>query len=381
MAIDILVALKKNPFVLAPMAGITDSRFRSFMRGLGCGPVVTELVSAHGIEHKSHRTLALMDFEEIQRPVGIQLFGETPEVLAKATKVVEEAGADFVDLNFGCPVPKVVKKGAGSAILKDLPQVERVFRAVKSATCLPVTAKIRTGWDESSKNAEKVAEIAYNEGLTWVAIHGRTRAAGYSGKADWEYIASVKAKSKIPVIGNGDIHNAETAVGRLRETGCDGVMIGRGCLKNPWIFQESMALWAQGAAVVPVSVVEHSSRVPQANPFSGNGAIHAIAARDAYEKDFVGLFHKLHAAFSRPRPEVGLEFDAEADQKITMMQIKKFASWYSSGYPGASQFRKAIFQTKSVNETMRLTLEFFGGLRASMQTDTSKEDFLMGGHG
>jgi nifR3 family TIM-barrel protein len=382
MAIDILVALKKNPFVLAPMAGITDSRFRSFMRQLGCGPVVTELVSAHGIEHKSHRTLALMDFEETQRPVGIQLFGETPEVLAEASKVVEEAGADFVDLNFGCPVPKVVKKGAGSAILKDLPQVERVFRAVKTATCLPVTVKIRTGWDESSKNAEKVAEIAYNEGLTWVAIHGRTRAAGYSGKADWEYIASVKAKSKIPVIGNGDIHNAETAVGRLRETGCDGVMIGRGCLKNPWIFQESMALWEQGAAVAAVSAVEHSnSRVPQANPFSGNGAIHAMPAREAYEKDFVGLFYKLQAAFSRPRPEVGLESGAEADQKITVMQIKKFASWYSSGYPGASQFRKAIFQTKSVDETMRLTLEFFGGLRASMQTDTSKEDFLMGGHG
>jgi tRNA-dihydrouridine synthase len=121
--------------------------------------------------------------------------------------------------------------------------------------------------------------------------------------------------------------------------------------------------------------------VPQANPFSGNGAIHAMPAREAYEKDFVGLFYKLHAAFSRPRPEVGLGFGAEADQKITVMQIKKFASWYSSGYPGASQFRKAIFQTKSVDETMRLTLEFFGGLRASMQTDTSKEDFLMGGHG
>lgn len=391
MALDLIEYLKKNPFVLAPMAGITDSCFRSFMRELGCGVVITELVSAHGIEYKSHRTAQLMGFEEDQRPVGIQLFGETPEVLAQAAKVVESAGADFVDLNFGCPVPKVVNKGAGSAILKDLPQVERVFRAVKSATSLPVTVKIRTGWDENSKNAEKVAELAYNEGLTWVAIHGRTRSAGYSGLANWDYIAEVKAKSKIPIIGNGDIHNAATAVRRIDETGCDGVMIGRGCLKNPWIFREAVDLWQKrqegsNLAVVGMKNAERAATLAasgaeenlvavrplgfQGNQFSGNSAINAIPGQDAYEKDFVNLFIQLRAAFEKG-----------TDQKITTLQIKKFASWYSSGYPGASNFRKAIFQTQSLDEAMDLTLAFFMGLRSVSQQDTSQEAFLMGGHG
>jgi nifR3 family TIM-barrel protein len=379
MAIDLVSYLKTNPFALAPMAGITDLCFRSFMRELGCGVVVTELVSAHGIEYKSSKTVSLMGYEEIQRPVGIQLFGETPEVLASATKVVEESGADFVDLNFGCPVPKVVKKGGGSAILKDLAQVEKVFRAVKGATSLPVTVKIRTGWDESSRNAEKVAEIAYNEGLTWVAIHGRTRAAGYSGLADWDFIASVKAVSKIPIIGNGDIHDAATAVRRLKESGCEGVMIGRGCLKNPWIFREAMALYqgmaAPGEPELRAAATESGSKVVaemdgRSNRFSGSGAINAIQSREAYSKDFVALFEKMRVAFEKT-----------TDQKITMLQIKKFASWYSSGYPGASNFRKAIFQTQSLDETMRMTLEFFGSLRAVTQADTSQEAFLMGGHG
>ncbi|MES2855579.1 MAG: tRNA dihydrouridine synthase DusB [Bdellovibrionota bacterium] len=341
--------MKMNPFVLAPMAGITDSCFRSVMRELGCGVVITELVSAHGIEYKSHRTLALMKFEESQRPVGIQLFGETPEVLAEAAKVCEQMGADFVDLNFGCPVPKVVKKGAGSAILKDLDQVEKVFRAVKGATKLPLTVKIRTGWDENSRNASKVAEIAYNEGLTWVAIHGRTRSAGYSGLADWDFIAEVKSNSKIPIIGNGDITTAKTAVRRLRETGCDGVMIGRGCLKNPWIFQDSRDLLA--------------SEVIRAENLSGTGAV-------ANTRDFISLFHRFHA-----------EFTASTDERITSLQIKKFASWYSSGYPGASNFRKAIFQTQTLSETMGMTLGYFTELKSAMQADTSSEAFLMGGHG
>lgn len=337
--LDLKKYLETNPFVLAPMAAITDSVFRSFMRDLGAGVLITELVSAHGIEHKSVRTAQLMKFEEKQRPVGIQLFGETPEVLAEGAKVVEQHGADFVDLNFGCPVPKVVKKGAGSAILKDLPQVERVFRAVKAATSLPVTVKIRTGWDENSRNASKVAEIAYNEGLTWVAIHGRTRAAGYSGAADWDFIAEVKSVSKIPIIGNGDIHSAENANRRLKESGCDGVMIGRGCLKNPWIFRESLEIY-------------------RGQP------------KSAFDKDFVALFRDLAGAVAQ-----------SSDERITMLQIKKFASWYSSGYPGASNFRKAIFQTQTLDEALALSLSFFEVLNATAQADTSGEAFLMGGHG
>lgn len=345
------------------------------MRDLGAGVLITELVSAHGIEHKSQRTALLMKFEESQRPVGIQLFGETPEVLALGAKVVEDHGADFVDLNFGCPVPKVVKKGAGSAILKDLPAVERVFRAVKAATSLPVTVKIRTGWDENSRNAAKVAEIAYNEGLTWVAIHGRTRAAGYSGAADWDFISEVKASSRIPIIGNGDINSAEVANRRLRESGCDGVMIGRGALKNPWIFRESLELYQSSASAKAAisapelerAVIEHSR-----SAFGGSGAINSLAGAPqlAYEKDFVALFRKLYEAFAKA-----------SDQRITMLQIKKFASWYSSGYPGASNFRKAIFQTQNLDEALAMTLGFFEELKAVAQADTSSEAFLMGGHG
>lgn len=325
------------------MAGITDCAFRTVMRELGCGPVITELVSAHGIEHASRKTLQLMEFDESQRPVGIQIFGETPEVLARAAQVVEEHGADFVDLNFGCPVPKVVKKGAGSAILRDLKAVESVFKAVRGAVEIPVTVKIRTGWDHDSRNASEVAKIAYEEGLAWVAIHGRTRAAGYSGLADWDFIAEVKSNSKIPIIGNGDIVTPEMAIKRLRESGCDGVMIGRGCLKNPWIFRQSMGLLASG-------------RVPEV------------------QKDFGRLFERLHQAF---------RLIAQGDQpdRFVMLQIKKFASWYSTGYPGASQFRRTIFQHETLEATLVAVFEYFEGIAALVQADTSGDAFLMGGHG
>lgn len=335
--------LGRNPFLLAPMAGITDCAFRTVMRELECGPVITELVSAHGIEYASRKTLQLMEFDETQRPVGIQIFGETPEILGNAAKVVQEHGADFVDLNFGCPVPKVVKKGAGSAILRDLKAVEAVFKSVRSAVEIPVTVKIRTGWDHDSRNAAEVAKIAHEEGLAWVAIHGRTRAAGYSGAADWDFIAEVKAASKIPIIGNGDIVTPELAVRRLRETGCDGVMIGRGCLKNPWIFRQAMGLMRSG-------------QVPQV------------------QKDFGRLFERLHQAF-------GLIAQGDQPERFVMLQIKKFASWYSTGYPGASQFRRTIFQHETLEATSKAVFEYFESIAALVQADTSGEAFLMGGHG
>ncbi len=335
--------LSGNPFLLAPMAGITDCAFRTVMRELGCGPVITELVSAHGIEYASRKTLQLMEFDESQRPLGIQIFGETPEILGRAARFAEERGADFIDLNFGCPVPKVVKKGAGSAILRDLKAVEAVFKSVRGAVEIPVTVKIRTGWDHDSRNASEVAKIAYEEGLAWVAIHGRTRAAGYSGLADWDFIADVKSKSKIPIIGNGDVVTPELAVRRLRETGCDAVMIGRGCLKNPWIFRQANGLLAAGK--VPV-----------------------------VEKDFGRLFERLQRAF------VSI---AQGDQpeRFVMLQIKKFASWYSTGYPGASQFRRTIFQHETLEATLMAVFEYFESIAALVQADTSGDAFLMGGHG
>jgi len=335
---QLLLELKNNPFLLAPMAGITDLPFRSFMREMGCGIVTTELVSANGLEYASEKTKSLMRFDEIQHPVGIQIFGERLELLAKAAQEVEQMGADFVDLNFGCPVPKVVKKGAGSAILKDLNQLIKVLRTVKSAVSIPVTMKTRTGWDESSRNAHEVAKIAFDEGMTWLAIHGRTRAKGYNGKADWDYIRWVKQESPLPVIGNGDIVNAEMANQRLESSGCDGVMIGRGCLKNPWIFQEAMA------------VRDGQNERPN--------------------RDFMSALARLRSHLERTSPD-----------RITMLQIKKFSAWFSAGYPESAKFRKSVFQIKDKDELIHRVHDYFHILNDFQQADTSHEPFLMGGHG
>lgn len=336
---QLLQHLKNNPFVLAPMAGITDHAFRSFMRELGSSVVVTELVSATGIEYQSKKTLDLMSFDESQRPVGIQLFGEEPAVVAKAAQFAQAKGADFVDLNFGCPVPKVVKKGAGSAILKDLPALKEMVSTVKQAIDIPLTIKIRTGWDAGSRNAIDVCKIAAEAGVTWVAIHGRTRAQGYEGQADWGYIAEVKAKAPLPVLGNGDILTPEQAVARMKSAGVDGVLIGRGALKNPLIFRDALALW-KGWPV------------------------------EAGQADMAALFVRLSE-----------KIKAQCSEQITQIQLRKFAAWFATGYPGAAAFRKAIFQSASVQETMDRSIDFFGALAQTSQEDTSSERFLMGGHG
>ncbi len=340
MRIHPLDALKKNPFVLAPMAGITDHAFRSFMKKLDASVVVTELISAIGIEYKSERTMALMSYDETQRPVGIQLFGEDPEVIARAAQVAEAHGADFIDLNFGCPVPKVVKKGAGSAMLKDLDLMKKVLSSTVKAVKIPVTIKIRTGWDENTRNAKDVCRLAYDEGITWVAIHGRTRAAGYSGEADWDFITDVKASSPIPILGNGDILNPQKAVSRLKESGCDGVLIGRGALKNPLIFADALSLW------------------------KGQNL------RDDLKRNYAGIFSDLSQAIQ-----------AHNSETIVNIQLKKFASWFSTGYPGASAFRKSIFQIKTNDEVLSHALDFFSSIGTIVQEDTSHEKFLMGGHG
>jgi nifR3 family TIM-barrel protein len=336
----LLEALKSNPFVLAPMAGITDHAFRSFMREMNAGVVVTELVSATGLEYKSQRTEALMSFDETQRPVGIQLFGENPEHLANAARMIEEKGADFVDINFGCPVPKVVKKGAGSAMLKDLPAMKIVLRSMVSAVKIPVTIKIRTGWDGQNRNAHEVVQLAHDEGITWVAIHGRTRAQGYEGSADWDYIGEVKAKAALPILGNGDIVTAHQAVSKLKDLGLDGVMIGRGALRNPFIFKESRALLENGQ-----------------NP-------------DVRARDFSSAFARLQTLVM-----------AHCDDRLLQIQLKKFAAWFCTGYAGAAQFRKNIYQAQSASEVMAAANNFFEIVNQDYNATTSNEGFLMGGHG
>lgn len=330
--------LKANPFILAPMAGITDQPFRTVLRKLKSGVVISELVSANGLKYGGEKTRHLMSFNQSERPVGIQLFGETPEVLAEGARAVQEHGADFVDLNFGCPVKKVVQKGAGAALLKDLTQMRHVIRSAKSAITIPLTIKIRTGWDQTQRNALDVLQLAYDEGVTWVAIHGRTRSQGYSGLADWDYIAELAAKSPLPLIGNGDILTAHQAVDRLHQSGCAGVMIGRGCLKDPWIFWEAMNLWS-GCGEVP-------------------------------QKDYPAFFKHLYSELSR-----------YGEERYVLIQLRKFGMWSSAGFPGSSQFRKELFSTRTVEETYASILAYYSGIDLNNKLDTSHEDFLMGGHG
>jgi len=231
------------PLFLAPMAGVTNTVFRRICREMGADVLTSEFVSADGIMHKNPRTRHYIEFHEEERPLGIQLFGGDPERLAEATRaLIDWVRPDFLDINFGCPVNKVVSKNGGSSLLRDCPLLARVASAVvKAAGPVPVTAKIRIGWDDQSINAKQTAAILAGEGITRIAVHGRTKAQGYTGLANWDVIAEVAAAVSVPVIGNGDIRTGEDAINRFRNCGVAGLMIGRAAMANPWIFSEIRA--------------------------------------------------------------------------------------------------------------------------------------------
>ena len=232
------------PLVLAPMAGITDLPFRVICRRLGCGMTVSEMVSAKGLLYKNVKTTEMLRIEDSERPTAIQLFGSVPAELAEAAKMVEASGADIIDFNMGCPVPKIVNNGEGSALMKNPQLAYEVLAAMVAAVKIPVTVKFRAGWDDKHRNAVDIALAAERAGVAAVAVHGRTRQQFYEGKADWGIIREVKQAVKVPVFGNGDIFTVADGLRMLAETGVDGLMIGRGADGNPWLFQQLKAALA-----------------------------------------------------------------------------------------------------------------------------------------
>ncbi len=330
----------EHPFVLAPMAGITNSPFRRLMRRLKSSMVISELVSANGIEYAGARTLDLLRYHEEERIVGLQIFGEDTELLCKAAQHVEKHGADFVDLNLGCPVPKVVKKGAGSAMCRDPISLAKTLEAMVKAVKIPVTIKIRTGWDATSRNALEVVRAAADVGVRWVAIHGRTRAQGYSGEADWDFIGDVKAKSPIPIIGNGDISTAEIAVDRMKTYGVDAILIGRGALRNPFIFEQAVAVW--------------------------NGRSYELPQAERY----IRLMNDQQAMLNEIY-----------NPRMVMIHARKFLAWYSAGFPGCHEFRSKVFSIPEPEKLWEEARLFFEKSTHARDLKFMSQPFLMGGHG
>jgi nifR3 family TIM-barrel protein len=244
------------PVTLAPMAGETGSVLRILSKRLGAGLVCTELTSSHGLFHQNQRSFDFLRWTDEERPISAQIYGAEPEVMAVATRMVCEAGADLIDINMGCWVPKVAKTGAGAALLKDIPKAAAVMSAVVKASSVPITIKTRVGWDGCTGSAVELARAAEDVGVAAVAIHGRTAQQGFTGNADWGPIGEVKQRIGIPVLGNGDVRTPQDAAKMFRETGCDAVMIGRAALGNPWIFREVNGYLLDGVHVPPPTARE-----------------------------------------------------------------------------------------------------------------------------
>ena len=299
---------------LAPMAGVTDRAFRELCVSFGAAYVMGEMVSSKGLVYKSEKSRELLVLSDDERPAAVQLFGNEPETMAQAAEIALGYKPDIIDINMGCPAPKIALNGCGSALMKDPELCGRIVRAVKDVSPVPVTVKIRKGWDKNSVNAVEVAQICEAAGADAIAVHGRTREQQYMPSADWDIIRQVKRAVKVPVIGNGDVTSAALAAQMLEQTGCDMVMIGRGALGNPWIFREISMLIGHDRPSLPVSTAERIT---------------------------VMLRHVSKMC----------EYKGEA---VAMREARKHAAWYLKGIKGAAALRKRAVEIVTYEDLIRL---------------------------
>ena len=309
----------KNPVILAPMAGVTDLPFRLLCSELGAGLVCTEMVSAKAISFHNRNTEALLQIDPGEHPVSLQLFGSDPDIISEMASYIEERPFDILDLNMGCPVPKVVKNGEGSALLNQPRLVEEIISKTVRAIKKPVTVKIRKGFEDGESRAAEIARIAEASGAAAVAVHGRTRSQYYAGRADWQVIREVKEAVKIPVIGNGDVDSPEKAKELFEETGCDGVMIGRAARGNPWIFKEVSTYLATGT----------------------------IPERPSKEEIRNMMFRHM---------EMQVEYRGEYSG---IREMRKHISWYTAGFPNSAKLRQAVNQAETAEQMRELLYEKF----------------------
>ncbi len=328
-----------SPLILAPMSAICTAPFRLLMEDLGAGGTVSELISCHGINYKNKKTTEMLRLDPREKNVGLQLFGEDGYAMGEAAKVAQEFGAKFIDINMGCPVKKVVTKGGGSALLRETTKLAPFFNQIKKSIQIPLTIKIRVGWDDNSLNASEVIHIAKESGIEFVAIHGRTRAQAYTGHARWDFVEEVAKNSPLPVIGNGDLHTPYLVRQRLRKTTCQALMLGRGPLRNPFIFLESLK--------------EENEDLE----FFGADYLEVIKRYFDY-----------------------LVLSTDNERTISI-QIRKMMVWFSAGFPNVTYFRGKVFELYNYRDSLNLAEDYFLGLEKRRKFLPEDEAFMAGGHG